>query len=292
MAPPDRPAALAVVARVPWSCWRPLVWLVAAGASLRPPRRVRDWQVNAATLTGSTPSRRDTVRAIMSWARNWIETLQVPRWGAARVNRTVLIDPAQERRLLTTAAESGAVIALPHSGSWDMAGAWACANGLAVSSVAEQLVAEEYRFFLDLREALGMRIHSHTDPRAIAKLIHDARRGRTVCLLADRDFSRHGLPVTWSTARGRLPATMPPGPAEVALRSGAALLGVVSTYEGRRMRLRIGEPITPRNPDADRREQAADMTQQLCDFFAAQLRERPVDWHMFRPFFGRPESAS
>jgi len=27
------------------------------------------------------------------------------------------------------------------------------------------------------------------------------------------------------------------------------------------------------------------MTQQLCEFFAQQVRRHPHDWHMFRPVF-------
>lgn len=280
-----RAFGLRILARVPWRCWQPLVVAAAAGASFTGPGPARHWAANHQVLAGRRPSRREVRRALVSWARNWVETLQVQHWDVARINRTVLIHPDDEHRLKTLAAEPGAVLALPHSGSWDLAGAWACANGMPVSSVAEELVPEEFELFLRFREALGMRIYGHRDPRALPRLIQDAREGRTVCLLADRDFSRKGVPVTWQTATGPVEATMPPGPAHVAISSGTVLLGVVSTYEGPHMRLVIGEPILPDPNLPDRTAQAQQMTQELCDFFASELRRHPHDWHMVRPFF-------
>ena len=274
-----------VAAAVPWPAWRPLVAVGAFALAVRPNGPVRQWQRNFELITGRSPAHRDTVRGLLSWGRNTIESLQLASWGPAKTNRVLVIHPEHEARLKQTAAR-GAVLGLPHTGSWDLAGAWACVNGMPVSSVAEELLPDEFQVFLNLREALGMRIYSHQDTRALPKLIRDVRdEGRMVCLMADRDFSRRGLPVVWETAAGLLDITMPPGPALVALRGRATLLGVAAHYEGRHMRLVVSEPLTPAEhltTDADR---AADLTQQLADFFAAFIAEHPHDWHMLSPFF-------
>ncbi len=107
-----------------------------------------------------------------------------------------------------TMAATGAVVALPHSGNWDLAGAWACVTRLPVTTVAEALPNGDFESFLRFRERLGMEVLSHRDPGALIKLIGAVRRGRLVCLLADRDLAGRGLPVRW---RGH-PITMPAGP--------------------------------------------------------------------------------
>ena len=88
-------------------------------------------------------------------------------------------------------AGAGAVVALPHSGNWDLAGAWACLTGMPVTTVAEQLADAEYAAFVAFREGLGMEVLSHRDPGALAALVDAIHRRRVVCLLADRDLSRN-----------------------------------------------------------------------------------------------------
>ena len=48
---------------------------------------------------------------------------------------------------------SGAIVALPHMGNWDLAGAWACLTGMPVTTVAERLRPESlYDRFVAYRE--------------------------------------------------------------------------------------------------------------------------------------------
>lgn len=57
------------------------------------------------------------------------------------------------------AAGRGAVIALPHGGNWDAAGAWVAAMGWPITTVAERLKPEAiYTRFLEFRQGLGMEI--------------------------------------------------------------------------------------------------------------------------------------
>ena len=57
------------------------------------------------------------------------------------------------------AAGRGAVVALPHAGNWDAAGAWVAATGWPITTVAERLKPEGvYERFLAFREGLGMEI--------------------------------------------------------------------------------------------------------------------------------------
>ena len=129
-----------------------------------------------------------------------------------------------------------------------------------------------------------MEVLSHRDPGAIAELVGAVRRGRVVCLLADRDLAGRGLPVRFA---GR-PITMPAGPAVVARRAGAWLVPAVCRYAGKEMAIVIGEPIAPRPG----REGLIEMTQEVADFFTRTLAEQPEDWHMMQTFFKADASAA
>ncbi|MGD8213784.1 phosphatidylinositol mannoside acyltransferase [Aestuariimicrobium sp. Y1814] len=282
-----RARAWLLVSRVPWPLWWPLVGVGALVMSVVPNQPTLRWARNFATMTGRTPRRVDVVRGLWSWARNTITSLQLVHWSPADFERRAVMSPDQWQRLSRAMAEGGAVLGLPHSGSWDLAGAWVCRRGMPVSTVAEELVPEEFEVFVRLREALGFSVYGHRDPQVLRNLVDDVHHTKLVCLLADRDFSRRGIPVTWHTGAGPRPASMPPGPAQVALRSGATLFGVACHYEGRRMRLVVSEALAPPAAADTHRERLTSMTQQLCDFFAAEIREHPHDWHMLQPFFDR-----
>jgi lauroyl/myristoyl acyltransferase len=82
--------------------------------------------------------------------------------------------------------------------------------------------------------------------------------------------------------------TMPAGPALVARRSGAALVPAVSQYTPGGMKIIFGEPIQQRPG----RDGLVAMTQEVADFFAERIAERPQDWHVMQPFFHRTDITS
>lgn len=243
---------------------------------------------NLSVLTGR-PAGAGLLRAgVASYVRTFWEVLALPRWSSADVlARMDLVNgPVVHEAFATT----GAVVALPHSGNWDLAGAWACLDGMPVTSVAEQLGDAEFRAFLAFREGLGMEIVSHRDPGLVDTLAAAVGRGRLVCLMADRNFSGRGVEVAFAGRR----VIMPAGPAEVARRSGAALIPAVGHYGGQplrrgsRMRLVLG-PVVPAQPGDDG---LVAMVQACADFFAAALRDHPEDWHVLQPFFDLPVRTS
>ena len=102
-----------------------------------------------------------------------------------------------------------------------------------------------------------------------------------ICLIADRDFGRRGLPVRWPTPDGGRDLTLPAGPVVITQQTGAALVGATTTFEGNHLKVVVSDQI----PQQDGREGAERMAQQLADFFAARISEKPTDWHMMQKFF-------
>jgi KDO2-lipid IV(A) lauroyltransferase len=112
------------------------------------------------------------------------------------------------------------------------------------------------------------------------------RAGRLVPLLADRDLRASGVDVQLLGE----PTRMPPGPAMLRLRTGAALHPVSiwpETVEGwRRPRLVIrfhDEVLAPESGTT--RAKVTAMTQEVADVFGAAIVEHPADWHMLQPLW-------
>ena len=271
-----------VAARVPEPVVRVLVGGLSRLALRLPIPHLQTLRRNLSAATGQ-PAPDTLVRAaVASYLRTFWEVLALPRWTPAEVVARVRTE--DEDRLRTAFAAGGAVVALPHSGNWDLAGAWAGGTGMPVSTVAEQLDEAEFQAFLGYRQRLGLEVLSHRDPAAIASLAAAVRRGRLVCLVADRDLDGTGVPVRW---RDR-DVTMPAGPAVVARRTGAALIPAVCSYEGAAMVIRFGPPVAARPGRAG----LVAMTQEVADFFAARIAEHPADWHMLQPFFDLDRAAA
>ena len=177
------------------------------------------------------------------------------------------------------AAGRGVILALPHSGNWDVAGMWLIARGVKFTTVAERLEPESlFDRFVRYREGLGMEIIPLSGGERAPSTILTERlqAGGCVCLLADRDLGATGVPVEFFGEATR----MPPGPALLAATTGAALLPVTLHFTEDGWGQWIGPPIEP--PPGRLRDRVADATQQLADSFTDRIAVHPADWHMLQ----------
>ena len=255
-------------------------WVIARGSALAVRHdgpHVQTLRRNLAAATGHEPDPELMRAALASYLRNFYEVLALPGWPPDTVLSRVTT--TGEERLREAFASTGAVVALPHSANWDLAGAWACGTGMPVTTVAERLGDSEFEDFVSFRERLGMEVLSHRDPGTMAHLMGAVRSGRLVCLVADRDLGGTGVPVVWNGHA----VTMPGGPAMVARRTGAALIPAVCTFTEQGMHITFGQVVQPRPSRAG----LVAMTQDVADFFAARIAGRPEDWHMLQPFFAQ-----
>ncbi|MFW6599734.1 phosphatidylinositol mannoside acyltransferase [Propionibacteriaceae bacterium Y2011] len=266
--------------RLPVGLQRRIVRLGSAVAVRHDGSHVTNLRHNLGVATAGPVSTALLRAAVASYLRNYLETLALPGWSTQDVVSRVRT--RGEDRLRAAVATRGAVVALPHSANWDLAGAWACLTGMPVVSVAERLDDAEFAAFLDYRRQLGMEIHSHRDPGLIGTLVEAVRAGKVVCLMADRDLTRGaGVTVRWA---GR-DITVPAGPALVARLSGAALFPAGCHYTGQPgtggMVITLAEEVTHRPG----RDGLVAMCQEVTDHFAARIAQHPQDWHMLQPFF-------
>jgi KDO2-lipid IV(A) lauroyltransferase len=228
-----------------------------------------------------------------SYLRYWMESFRLPSWSKDRVRNG--FEPTDLHHLTDgLAAGKGVIIALPHLGNWDLAGAWVTTKlETPFTTVAERLKPETlYDRFVAYRESLGMEVLPHTGGSAFGTLARRLRAGGLVCLVADRDLSASGVEVKFFGDTARMPA----GPAMLAQQTGALLLPVTLWYDGTPvMKGRIHPPVDV--PETGTKaEKTSAMTQALADAFAIGIADHPEDWHMLQRLWladleSRPEQA-
>lgn len=236
---------------------------------------------NLARVLGTTPEQvpDELVRAsLRSYARYWREAFRLPSMDldatAASIDHAI---EGREHLDAALASGRGAILALPHSGNWDLAGVWCVRHTGSLATVAERLRPEAlYKRFVEYREGLGFEIFPLTggETPPFVELAERLQENKVVCLLGERDLARKGVPVTFFGE----PTRMPAGPAKLALDTGAALLPVHCWFTEDGWGFRV-------HPEIDVTGGVEDATQALADRFAADIAEHPADWHMLQPLW-------
>ena len=229
-------------------------------------------------------------QAMQSYMRYWNETFALPHWSHGDIGDKVEI-VHEERLKAAIERGNGVVIALSHSGNWDLAGAWLALTHGGFTTVAERLKPEGlFERFKAHRESLGMEVlAADGGPRVLATMSTRLREGGTVCLLADRDLNGTGVIVNFFNE----PALFPAGPAALAVSTGAALITVRLSYSGDKLVIDFDEPLVELLPDtATRHARVQVLTQQVADQFQAAITAHPTDWHMMQSFWDSDRGLS
>jgi lauroyl/myristoyl acyltransferase len=221
--------------------------------------------------------------ALRSYARYWLEAFRLPVIPVERILSGMHIDAAGEEAMFASLkAGRGVIIALPHMGNFEQAGAWVVARGAgSFTTVAERLRPESvYQAFVRFRESLGMEVLPLTGGHSpFGTLVQRLRAGKLVCLVSDRDLKETGVEVEMFGERARIAST-----AALAVHTGAALMPVATWFEGEDWGAHI-YPEIPVPPDGARVEKIAAMSQELARVFEAGIAEHPQDWHMLQRVF-------
>ncbi|MFD0821989.1 phosphatidylinositol mannoside acyltransferase, partial [Micromonospora zhanjiangensis] len=220
-------------------------------------------------------------RGLRSYARYYLEAFRLPSQSRDQLRDGFRLE-RHELLGADVAAGRGAVVALPHAGNWDAAGAWVAAMGWPLTTVAERLKPESvYQRWLAFRRQLGMEIIPLTGGQQppFTVLADRIAQGHVVPLLADRDLSARGIEVRFFDGRTRMPA----GPAMLAIRTGAPLYVASLWYEPDGPRGLLEGPLAIPDPDSGTlQERVAELTQRIADRLAAGIARHPEDWHMLQ----------
>jgi lauroyl/myristoyl acyltransferase len=170
----------------------------------------------------------------------------------------------------------GAILALPHMGSWDFAGSLAGVRRYRVAAVAEKFPGSLDEAVVGTRAGQGVEIIP-LGPSAARRVFQVLRENGLVALLCDLP---HGPGVEVELFGKR--AIVPAGPGTIAYRAGVPLLPACAwRTDAVRHHVRVDPPIAP--PTAGTAKEAAgDMMQRLMRRFEVFIREHPDQWYAFR----------
>jgi len=282
-------AGWSLVCRLPESWTQRVFRFVAEVAWRRQGPRVQVLEANLVRVLGPAvdgKTLRMASRGVLRrYARYWLEVFRLPVTPMDRLAGGVH-DPANQAKMIfdIMASGRGVVVALPHMGNWDQAGAWFIAQGAgSLTTVMERLKPETvYERFVTFREGLGMEVlPASGGTRPFGILAQRLRAGKLVALPCDRDVTGSGIEVEFFGEGAKMMA----GPAALAVETDAALVPVVLWFtDDGGCGVKIGAEIE--QPAAGTRAQkVAAMMQELAGFFEQGIREHPHDWLMLQKVF-------
>ena len=268
--------------RLPAPAGRPLARLASRVMAVASPARRHQVERNLRRVTeprlDGPALRRATNEVFENYARYWYELFRLGPDDRAALQSTMQAD-GLEHLEAGYAAGRGVILALPHLGNWDAAGAWLSGRLGGITVVAEPVEPPElFAWFVETRRQIGLDVIP-LGPDAGSAVLRALGAGRVVCLVCDRDLTGDGVPVEFFGEQTRLPG----GPATLAFRSGAALLPVGTYFQGDAShRVHFDAPITVER--AGRlREDVARVTQELAYRFEALIRRAPEQWMLMQP---------
>jgi len=214
---------------------------------------------------------RAVTEAFVSYARYWMESLRLPSMTPEEVDSRFTIEGLEHIRAALHAG-TGAILALPHVGGWEVGGSWFVRQGFPLSAVVEALEPPElFRWFADLRRSQGFNVIPLNRSAGIS-VVRALRANRIVALVSDRDIAGQGVEVEFFGERTTLPA----GPATLAARFGAPLLPTAVYFKGDGHHAVVRPPL-PLQGDA------VTDTQTLARELEDLIRAAPEQWHLFQP---------
>jgi phosphatidylinositol dimannoside acyltransferase len=220
--------------------------------------------------------RKAVAETFRSYGRYWLELFRLP--DEARGTLEIDIEGYNH---VTAGIErgSGVILALPHVGGWDFAGAWLAMQGLRPTVVAEPVEPPKlFEWFAGVRRALGMTV-VQLGPDAGKVVLQALRNNQVVCLLCDRDIVGDGIEVDFFGERTTLPA----GPATLALRTGAPLLAAAVYFAPQGGHHAVVMPPVPAQREGRLRDDVGRVTQELAYRFEELIRAAPEQWHLLQP---------
>ena len=275
-----------VLWRMPEPLIRKMFRIIADTSCLLNTRGVRQLSLNLRRVIGTDVANEELRKIVKAGMRNYLryycETFIVNRWSRSKIESLVRVENAENA--ISASKNGGIILALPHSGNWDLAGAWATGTMSQISTVAERLKPESvFQKFLKMRRDLGFDVVALTGVTGVYEFLRDSvRKGNTVPLLSDRDVAKNGMGIDFFGAR----ASLPIGAALLALDTGRPIFTCSTWYDDKTLVITFDdEPIFVKSDETgrERLKVAQKTTSEIIQRLENHIKAHPQDWHMLQP---------
>ncbi len=232
---------------------------------------------NYAAVLGTEPSDPRVAhlarRAFQNYGRMLMDFLLLGSLSPDELKQRMSYD-GREHLDAALAGGRGAIMAVPHMGSWDMAGSYAAALGYSVWAVAERFPGSLNDAVVATRQRFGLNVIT-LGRSAVRAITQALEANAVVALLCDLELGP-GVQVRFFGRR----ATVPGGPAAFALKTGAALVPAYQYATEGGYHVHLDPPLMPEPGDTKET-----LMQRVIDRFEKFIKERPDQWYAFRPMF-------
>lgn len=223
-------------------------------------------------------------QATASSMRYYRDIFDLVHWNAQQIRTRVVTH--NDSYLRDAAKKTGVILALPHTGNWDLAGAWCAIEVGKLSTVAERLRPEGvFEKFVAMRKAIGISILPLSGGGSTYEWLRsEALRGQIVPLLSDRDVAKNGSSVNFFGH----PAKLPFGAALLAVDTKLPLITCATYYIGDTLHIDFDPPIYSPPGDfgsIERIRVAKGIQEQICQNLSAHIATRPESWQMMSPIW-------
>ena len=258
--------------------------LLASALALRrrEQRLIVERNLRRVGVGGDGASRSEMRRAVretfVAYGRYYIDCARLAAAGPAEVDAGFTFSHFEHisdaRRM-----GPGAILVLPHVGSWEWAGVWLAQRPeTKVTAVVEPIDHPElFEWMGRFRRRIGMEIVA-AGPDALGKLTNALNDGHVVCLLTDRDIGGGGVEVEFFGER----TTLPGGAAVLARRTGSPIVGVVVSSRNGKCHADCMPPMVV-GREGRFRDVVTETTQLLAYRLEEMIRTAPTQWHLMQP---------
>jgi KDO2-lipid IV(A) lauroyltransferase len=178
----------------------------------------------------------------------------------------------------------GAIILTAHIGNYSVVGQYPATIGIRSAIIAERVQPPGlFNFMMRLRSASGIDVLP-PGREAIPPILRLLRGNGILMVAGDRDISGQGVIVEFF---GK-PASLPAGPALLAMRTGAALIPAYTVRTSTRHSVGIIEPPLQLVRSHDREADLRQNVQLVAHALERMIRADPTQWAVLQRVWGAP----
>jgi len=249
-------------------------------------KSVNQLKLNLGRVLNTDPNSRQISRlsrlGLQSYMRYYCETFLLPKWSDAKIAK--MVRPVNVAGVESALKQGGVILTLPHSGNWDLAGAWAARYFGSLCTVAERLRPEGvFQKFLKMRTGRGMTLMPLRGEGGTYEFLKDNLvSGKVIALMGDRDVAGNGMSNNFFGHR----ATLPIGAAALAIDTGLPVFSCATWYDGKYLVIDFdnevifdSQPVTGR----ERLKKAQEVSGLIAQRFEKHILANPQDWHQLQP---------